>query len=184
MKEYLSNLAHALLGKPFDQLSAREQTVIESLADGEPVAANVNRQFDAQLTFGERTADKVAQFGGSWAFIFLFAAILGGWIILNTIILVTVDTQFDPYPYILLNLVLSALAAIQAPVVMMSQNRQAEKDRLRAGNSFEVALKTELAIQQLKDQIDQLLSPILAPDPEFAAIVPYFPYQKKRLIFC
>ena len=87
-------------------------------------------------------------------------------IMLNSIILARADTQFDPYPYILLNLVLSTLAAIQAPVVMMSQNRQAEKDRLRAGNSFEVALKTELAIQQLKDKIGQLQPPTLAPDRE------------------
>ena len=158
MKEYLANLARALLGKPFESLTAREQKVIESLADGEPVAENVNRQFEEQLTFGQRLADNVAKFGGSWTFIITFSAILAGWVILNSVILSRADAAFDPYPYILLNLVLSTLAAFQAPVVMMSQNRQAAKDRLEAGNAFEVALKSELAIQQLHEKLDELLS--------------------------
>lgn len=156
MKDYLANLARALLGKPFDRLTEREQKVIASLADGEPVATNVNRQFDDQLTFGERLADSVAKFGGSWTFIITFSSILVGWIVINSVVLSRADAAFDPYPYILLNLVLSSLAAFQAPVVMMSQNRQAAKDRLEAGNAFEVALKTELAIQQLHEKIDQL----------------------------
>ena len=158
MKDYLANLARALLGRSFETLTPREQKVIESLADGEPVAANVNRQFEEQLTFGQRLADNVAKFGGSWTFIITFSAVLAGWVIVNSVILARADAEFDPYPYILLNLVLSTLAAFQAPVVMMSQNRQATKDRLEAGNAFEVALKSELAIQQLHEKLDQLIA--------------------------
>ena len=158
MKEYLGNLARALLGKSFDDLTIREQKVIESLADGLPVATNVNSQFEEQLTFGQRLADKVAKFGGSWTFIITFAVVLGSWMILNSVVLARAEAIFDPYPYILLNLVLSALAALQAPIVMMSQNRQSTKDRLEAGNTFEVALKSELEIRQLHDKIDRLIS--------------------------
>ena len=156
MKDYLTNLARALLGKTFDELTVRERNVIESLADGGPVSINVNRAFEDQLTFGQRLADKVAKFGGSWTFIITFGVILLTWMTLNSFFLIRSGNDFDPYPYILLNLVLSTIAALQAPVVMMSQNRQAAKDRLEAGNAFEVALKTELAIQQLHKKIDAL----------------------------
>ena len=156
MKDYLTNLARALLGKTFDELTVRERNVIESLADGGPVSINVNRAFEDQLTFGQRLADKVAKFGGSWTFIITFGVILLTWMTLNSFFLIRSGNDFDPYPYILLNLVLSTIAALQAPVVMMSQNRQAAKDRLEAGNAFEVALKTELAIQQLHEKIDAL----------------------------
>ena len=156
MKDYLTNLARALLGKSFDDLTVREQNVIESLADGDPVSINVNRAFDDQLTFGQRLADKVAKFGGSWTFIITFGVVLVTWMTMNAFVLVRSGNDFDPYPFILLNLVLSTIAALQAPVVMMSQNRQAAKDRLEAGNAFEVALKTELAIQQLHEKIDTL----------------------------
>ncbi len=156
MKDYLTNLARALLGKTLDELTARERNVIESLADGDPVSINVNRAFEEQLTFGQRLADKVAKYGGSWVFIITFGVILVTWITLNSFILVRSGDDFDPYPFILLNLVLSTIAALQAPVVMMSQNRQAAKDRLEAGIAFEVALKTELAIQQLHEKIDAL----------------------------
>lgn len=157
MKDYLTNLARALLGKPYEKLTPREQKVIEALAEEEPIAINVNRQFEEQLTFGQRLADNVAKFGGSWTFIIIFSFFLTIWMVVNTVILARIDAEFDPYPYILLNLALSTLAAIQAPVVMMSQNRQAAKDRLEAGNAFEVALKTELAIQQLQDKVDRLV---------------------------
>ena len=156
MKDYLANLARALLGKPYERLSVREQKVIVSLAEGEPVAVNVNQEFQDQLTFAQRLADDVARFGGSWTFIISFAVFLGAWIAVNSILLARFDAVFDPFPYILLNLALSTIAALQAPVVMMSQNRQAAKDRLEAGNAFEVALKTELAIRQLHEKIDLL----------------------------
>jgi len=107
-------------------------------------------------TLGQRAADAVAAFGGSWTFISLFAAVLIGWIGLNSFILVSHDKSFDPYPYILLNLFLSMLAAIQAPIILMSQNRQSEKDRLNAEHDYEVNLKAELEIMLLHDKVDQL----------------------------
>ena len=161
MKNYFANLALALLGRPYDELSTREQRVINALSEGEPVALNVNQQFRDQLTFGESLADRVAKFGGSWTFIITFSLILLTWIVMNSFVLLRYDASFDPYPYIFLNLVLSTLAAIQAPIVMMSQNRHATKDNLRAGNAFEVALKTELAIQQLHQKIDRLTEPMM-----------------------
>jgi len=105
---------------------------------------------------GERVADRVAEFGGSWSFIVLFWTVLGGWIILNSVSLLT--HPFDPYPYILLNLVLSCLAAIQAPIIMMSQNRQEARDRLRAEHDYGVNLKAELEIRHLVARIDQLVT--------------------------
>jgi uncharacterized membrane protein len=115
---------------------------------------NVNQEMEAQLTFGQRIADRVAAFGGSWTFIFIFAAVLLAWMAVNTFLLARLGTgpdgaQWDPYPYILLNLVLSTLAALQAPVIMMSQNRAAEKDRLAAELDFKVNLKSELMLEEL-----------------------------------
>ncbi len=117
---------------------------------------NANEAFQAQATLGERVADKVAAFGGSWKFIGIFAGLLVLWVALNSVVLVRYHDSFDPYPYILLNLFLSMLAAIQAPVIMMSQNRQATKDRLKADNDYEVNLKAELEIIQLHEKIDTL----------------------------
>ena len=98
------------------------------------------------MTFGQKMADKVASFGGSWLFISIFMGVMVVWIILNSFVLINLDRTFDPYPYILLNLVLSMLAAIQAPIILMSQNRQAYKDRLSAEHDYEVNLKAELEI--------------------------------------
>ena len=105
---------------------------------------------------GQRAADAVATFGGSWTFIAIFAAILIAWVGLNSFILVKYDKNFDPYPYILLNLFLSMLAAIQAPIILMSQNRQADKDRLNAEHDYEVNLKAELEIMLLHEKVDLL----------------------------
>ena len=121
-----------------------------------PVARNTAKEFDAQATPGQRAADAVARFGGSWAFIGLFAAILIGWVVLNSVILAGYGKSFDPYPYILLNLFLSMLASIQAPIILMSQNRQSEKDRLSAEHDYEVNLKAELEIMLLHEKIDLL----------------------------
>ncbi|MEY3743119.1 MAG: putative rane protein, partial [Pseudomonadota bacterium] len=107
-------------------------------------------------TFGQRAADAVAKFGGSWSFIMLFAITLVFWVILNSYILINYDKTFDPYPYILLNLFLSMLASIQAPIILMSQNRQGEKDRLNADHDYEVNLKAELEIMLLHEKIDAL----------------------------
>ena len=111
---------------------------------------------DDSATFAQRAADAVAKFGGSWAFIMLFAAVLVCWVILNSYILINYNKAFDPYPYILLNLFLSMLASIQAPVILMSQNRQGEKDRLHAEHDYEVNLKAELEIMLLHEKVDLL----------------------------
>ena len=118
------------------------------------VSRNVNEEMDVQMTFGQRIADKVAAFGGSWTFIFIFGSILVVWMALNTFLLSHIGkgpdgAQWDPYPYILLNLLLSTLAALQAPVIMMSQNRAAYKDRLAAELDYHVNLKSELMLEEL-----------------------------------
>jgi CRP/FNR family transcriptional regulator, cyclic AMP receptor protein len=118
------------------------------------VARNVNVEQEERMTLGERVADKVASFGGSWTFIIIFGAIMLVWVTLNTAAVFA--NHFDPYPYILLNLFLSMIAAIQAPVIMMSQNRQAAKDRLQADQDYEVNLKAELEIAQLHHKLDHL----------------------------
>jgi CRP/FNR family transcriptional regulator, cyclic AMP receptor protein len=118
------------------------------------VTKNVNEVLDAKLTFGERLADRVASFGGSWTFIIIFGLVLFSWMAINAAYFLW--KPFDPFPYIFLNLMLSCLAAIQAPVILMSQNRQGERDRLRAEMDFEVNLKAEIAIQQLHRKLDEL----------------------------
>jgi uncharacterized membrane protein len=138
------------------ELSSLDEEVVQSLKEEELLSTNINVEFDRELTFGERLADKVADFGGSWRFLILFAVVLGLWIVVNTTALI--ERRFDPYPYILLNLVLSCLAAVQAPVIMMSQNRQEAKDRLRAEHDYRVNLKAELEIRHLNLKIDQLLT--------------------------
>ena len=155
--KYLSNLARALLGQPFDSLTPKEQHVIEAIASGETVAENVNQVFKEQTTYWQRLADGLARVVGSWGFIFGFLFFLLSWMALNSFVLANSGDDFDPYPYILLNLVLSTVASIQAPIIMMSQNRQAEKDRITSSNAFEVNLKTELAIQQLHAKVDKIL---------------------------
>ena len=125
-------------------------------AEQELISENLNAEFERRRTLGERVADKMAEFGGSWVFISIFAAILFVWIVLNSINLLT--RPFDPYPYILLNLVLSCLAAIQAPIIMMSQNRQESRDRLRAENDYRVNLKAELEIRHIIAKLDQLVT--------------------------
>lgn len=138
------------------ELSALEEEVMRSLRERELLSRDVNAEFDRRLTLGERVADKVAEFGGSWAFIFSFVVVLALWIAVNAVPLLR--RPFDPYPFILLNLVLSCLAAIQAPIIMMSQNRQEARDRLRAENDYRVNLKAELEVRLLHSKIDQLLT--------------------------
>jgi uncharacterized membrane protein len=152
----VDKLAKQLLYKDFDSLSPREQGVIERIAKGLHISRNVLKEQQEKLTWGQRLADQVASFGGSWPFILLFIAVLAAWIILNSFILIGRNRVFDPYPYILLNLVLSMLAALQAPVIMMSQNRHAEKDRIDAAHDYEVNLKAELEIMSLHHKLDAL----------------------------
>lgn len=139
------------------ELSAIEMEVVRSLREQELLLSkNINVEFDRQLTFGERIADKVAEFGGSWRFIIIFGVILILWVAINSIVLLV--KPFDPYPFIFLNLILSCLAAIQAPIIMMSQNRQETRDRLRSENDYRINLKAELEIRHLHIKIDQLLT--------------------------
>ena len=133
-----------------------ERSMIQNILERKHVTRNTNREFEEGLTLGQRVADKVAAFGGSWPFIFIFGGVIIGWIILNTVILVKGKNAFDPFPFILLNLFLSMIAAIQAPVIMMSQNRQSAKDRLDASHDFEVNLKAEMEIAALHEKLDQL----------------------------
>lgn len=150
-KEYIEDVLEEERGT----LSRLEQDFVESLAERELLSKNINIEFERDLTFGERLADRVAEVGGSWGFILGFAAVVAIWVIVNSIALLR--TPFDPYPYILLNLVLSCLAAVQAPVIMMSQNRQDAKDRLRSEYDYKVNLKAELEIRHLNERIDLLL---------------------------
>jgi uncharacterized membrane protein len=150
------DVAEKLLGMPYASLDERTQKVARHIAGRKHIARNTAKEFDEHVTLGQRAADAVATFGGSWTFIILFAVILVVWIGLNSYVLVRYDKSFDPYPYILLNLFLSMLAAIQAPIILMSQNRQEEKDRLNAEHDYEVNLKAELEIMLLHEKVDLL----------------------------
>jgi uncharacterized membrane protein len=130
-----------------------EKELQEKIRRRERVSKNVHVIHQERLTFGQRVSDKLANVAGSWAFIFSFGIVLGTWILLNTVALIH---HWDKYPYILLNLFLSMLAAIQAPVIMMSQNRQEDRDRIRAEHDYEVNLKAEMEIQQLHQKLDEL----------------------------
>lgn len=149
-------VATSLLGAPYDSLDEHTKKVARHIAGRKHIAKNTEKEFDATITFGQRAADAVAKFGGSWTFIMIFALILIVWVGLNSFLLANNGKTFDPYPYILLNLFLSMLAAIQAPIMLMSQNRQAEKDRLNAEHDYEVNLKAELEIMLLHQKVDVL----------------------------
>ena len=153
--EFRKDYVKEVLEDEIGELSALDQEVIESLQQHEILSSNIEKQFQKKLTFGERLSDRIAEFGGSWKFLISFGAVLLIWIAVNGIILVT--HAFDPYPFILLNLILSCLAAVQAPVIMMSQNRAEARDRLRAENDYKVNLKAELEIRHLHEKIDHLL---------------------------
>jgi len=150
------DIVRNILNSDNDSLTERERKVIKHYKEHVPISRNTNKVFDENLTFGQRLADKVASFGGSWTFIILFGVILLSWVVLNSIILVRYNKAFDPYPYILLNLFLSTLASIQAPVILMSQSRQALKDRLDAEHDYEVNLKAELEILGLHQKVDEI----------------------------
>lgn len=156
MKNHLREFAKKRFNKDLDALPEREQLVIKHYIEGLPISRDTNQEFETKTTFGQRLADKVATFGGSWTFISIFGAILLAWVLLNSLILARSNDSFDPYPYILLNLFLSTLAAIQAPIILMSQNRQSLKDRLNAAHDYEVNLKSELEILGLHEKLDEL----------------------------
>lgn len=156
LKKYRYDYLYRVLEEEKGELSDLEKEVIQKLNEFETLVANVDREYDTQLTFGQRLSDRIAMFGGSWRFILLFAMVLVIWMAVNSFLLIA--RPFDPYPFILLNLVLSCLAAIQAPVIMMSQNRQEARDRKRAEHDYKINLKAELEIQQLHQKIDHLLN--------------------------
>ena len=132
-----------------------EEELINLLID-QPISIDVDKQEEAKMTFGDRIADKVSEIAGSWAFILGFSLFLIFWVILNTKIL-TGENQIDEYPFILLNLLLSCIAALQAPIIMMSQNRQAAKDSLRNQNDYRTDLKSEIILEELHDKIELVL---------------------------
>jgi len=150
-EKYVENFLVNQIG----ELSELEKSVLTSLKDNTTLTDKIDDEDKQIMTFGQRIADKVAFFGGSWTFIISFGLFLLIWISLNIIWLA--NKAFDPYPFILLNLILSSLAAIQAPVIMMSQNRQEEKDRERAKKDYMVNLKSELEIRMLHEKIDHLI---------------------------
>jgi uncharacterized membrane protein len=132
-----------------------EEEVVKSIHESDLLSKNINTSYTEETSVGARISDKVAQFGGSWKFIITFFTILILWIAMNSFVLLT--KTFDPYPFILLNLILSCIAAIQAPIIMMSQNRQEAKDRMRSENDYKVNLKAEIEIRTLHEKIDHLL---------------------------
>lgn len=156
LQKFQQQYVRSLLVDEQGELSALDKEVMEGLQQQEIITRNPDEEMDAQTTFGQRLADHIAEFGGSWSFIITFAVILFAWMALNSWVLVS--KSFDPYPYILLNLVLSTLAAIQAPLIMMSQNRQETRDRAHAQHDYQVNLKAELEIRQLHQKLDHLLS--------------------------
>jgi len=151
-----SEIASKLLGLPYETLDERAKSVARHIAERTPIARNISADFDAAPSFGQRAADAVASFGGSWGFVGLFATTMLVWVGLNAFLLMGRGATFDPYPYILLNLFLSMLATIQAPIILMSQNRQSRKDRFDAAHDYEVNLKAELEILSLHEKIDLL----------------------------
>lgn len=154
--ERVRALAHELLESGFEHLTPAQQRAIVRIAQRRHVSRDASRHYDEEMTFGQRLADKVAEWGGSWTFVSGFALFLVAWAMLNSLLLVG-QARFDPYPYIFLNLILSMLAAVQAPIIMMSQNRQAAKDRLQSQMDYEVNLKAEIEIMELHGKVDRLL---------------------------
>lgn len=156
LAKFRTKYVHSLLESDKGELTSLEQDVLRSMHEHELLSRNMDAQFELDWSFGERLADKIATFGGSWLFLIVFGVFLALWILMNSLVLLW--RPADPYPFILLNLVLSCLASIQAPIIMMSQNRQEAKDRLRAEHDYQVNLKAELEIRQLHEKVDHLLS--------------------------
>ncbi|MFS2180372.1 DUF1003 domain-containing protein [Rhizobium pisi] len=165
----LSDFMHHHFDKPADELGDIEKRVLAKAHARKVISTDVNAVLSAESSFGERVADGIARVGGSWSFILAFLAFLVVWTIINTIILMS--EAFDPYPFVFLNLILSMLAAIQAPIIMMSQNRQAERDRFEAAKDYEVNLKAELEVLSLHQKIDmRVLTELTALREDFARL--------------
>ncbi len=169
MNMTFADLARRWLARRPENLSEEESRVLQSAIDRKPVSRDTNESYDGTQSLGSRISDRIAQVGGSWTFILSFLGFLAVWIALNVWMLG--QHPFDPYPFIFLNLVLSMIAAIQAPVIMMSQNRQSQRDRLDAAHDYEVNLKAEIEIMALHEKLDELRhSQILAMRDEIAAV--------------
>ena len=156
MDNKVRDTAEKLFSSEYEKLTEQEKHVAHHITERTPISTNIVQDLSEQMTLGQKMADKVASFGGSWIFIFIFACVMVIWVFLNSFILIRYNESFDPYPYILLNLFLSMIAAIQAPIILMSQNRQAYKDRLSAEHDYEVNLKAELEIIALHEKVDSL----------------------------
>ncbi|MGA0597740.1 DUF1003 domain-containing protein [Enterovirga sp. CN4-39] len=156
VSRYRSKYVEEMLREEHGEFSELDRQVAESIARQDTIAENIEEDFAERRTLGERLSDGLATFGGSWAFLISFAVVLVAWMALNSYL--ADRSAFDPYPFILLNLVLSCLAAVQAPIIMMSQKRQEAKDRLRSLNDYQVNLKAELEIRHLHEKIDHMVT--------------------------
>jgi uncharacterized membrane protein len=150
-RQYLSSLITQETG----EIDALDKDVMEAIRNNSVLSENIEEAIEENFTLGQRLADKIATFGGSWTFIIIFFVFILAWMGINIWILVT--KSFDPFPFILLNLILSCLAAIQAPIIMMSQNRKEQKDRLRGENDYKINLKAEIEIKLLGEKIDHMI---------------------------
>jgi uncharacterized membrane protein len=151
----MNKSSKAFLNSEREQMLKFKQIVERALEEDRTLVENLMAKTESNRTFGQRIADKVALFGGSWNFIIAFGVVLAVWIVVNS--LLPTSQQFDPFPFILMNLILSCIAAIQAPIIMMSQNRQEQKDRERSENDYLINLKAELEVRSLHQKIDLLL---------------------------
>ena len=151
MEKRKKDIVKMLLNQNLDEKD--EEEIVDLLVDN-PITIDVDKENDSKMTLGDKVADKLSEIAGSWTFIILFCLFLIGWVILNSVILIK---SLDPYPFILLNLLLSCLAALQAPIIMMSQNRQAKKDTIRNKNDYRTDLKSELILEELYDRLEKVL---------------------------
>jgi uncharacterized membrane protein len=155
LNTYRKKYLESMIKKENRELNKLEKIVLKAIHNDELLTENIEPEIASELTSGQRMADKIATFGGSWTFIIIFFSFLLLWMLINIIVLSA--KPFDPYPFILLNLILSCLAAIQAPIIMMSQNRKEQKDRARSENDYKINLKAELEIRLLHEKLDHLL---------------------------
>jgi uncharacterized membrane protein len=173
MNDSVAELAERLLLLKDSDLSKSERRVLDHISKRKHIATNVNALYSGTMSFGERISDKVAAFGGSWSFIIIFLVILFLWVSSN-VVLGLYGKAVDPFPFIFLNLLLSMVAALQAPIIMMSQNRQAAKDRLVAGHDYEINLKAELEILALHEKMDEVRQ---------SKLVKLMEQQEEQLVF-
>lgn len=158
----IAELSLRLLGRPLEELDGDERRVLDAIAERRLTSRDAADLVDQESSFGARLSDRVAAVGGSWGFIILFTVVLLGWMLLNSEVLARWGLAFDPYPFIFLNLMLSTLAAVQAPIIMMSQNRASAKDRIAAGLDYEINLRAELEIMRLHHKMDELMGEVKA----------------------